>query len=426
MPASLTCVRDFSATSFEGSSDLWERGSVQVFEAPAMKMTNAPAVLLAVALSGLIGCKTSGLPSESTPTASDPVISVSRAPQPSLTDFADDKIKARAKELLKVRTSAGFPYKDLKGPENGPAVLYLALTAEDKSMKKDALKALPSTYTSSSNSDGRRIVDKPYGDAVLSFLQSENPAEQYYGLLAAKDCFGKDQFPAVKAKVLETAASHPKVGGRYQAFETLGSYGGRTEDPEAVQVYLKGFTDEPPPAYMALKWVTSGFSSTGKKEEVKITLIACLDSQSPAVRGEAIEALAKAFGREPEVFYQRAVDLTKDPSPFVRSKALTALGHVRDAKVYSVIEPLLDDPAETEIDLQVTDLLGKTFSKKLTTFGWGRVDGTALKTLSRVSGSVDKKDKFEMGQVSYKTENEDLAREVKAAKKWLGSKAAKG
>lgn len=390
-----------------------------------MKIQMATAAFMTITLLGLAGCKSPGPDAAPTATATIPAPARSTpAPTktPGLSDFADEAVKARAQELLKVRTTAGFPSKEIKGPENGPAVLYLALTAQDKEVKVHALKALGATYTSSSNSETQAQADQTYADAVLSFLNSENETYQYYALEAAKDCFKENAFPAVKDKVLEMASSHPKPGGRYQAFDTLGYYGGRSDDPEAVKVYIEGFDDEPPVAFTALRWVTSGFSSATQAQEVRAALLECLKKEDPAVRGQAIESLAKAASNDPEVFYQSAVDLTKDPSPYVRGKALSALGYVKDQKVYAVVLPLLDDSAKTETKQTVTDLLGKTKTRNRTTFGQGRVDGMALKTLAKVASSVDREDKFELGKIGYKTKDEDLAREVKAAKAWLAEK----
>ena len=336
-----------------------------------------------------------------------------------LTAFADDKIKARAAELARAHTDRGFPRDEVKGPENGPPLLYLALT-EEGAVKLDALKQLEFVYTSAnSNSKTQAKADKAYYDVILHFLNSPDETVQFYALKSADDCFGKEPDPGVKAKVLEMATSHPKVGGRFAAFETLGNYGNRGSDADALDAYIKGFKDEPPAAYMALYW-TRALGSSQRKDEIKAGLIELLDHKNEAVQGEAIFALGSNFGfSQGDIVLEKVPPYLKSESPYVRAKSLDALARVKDAKVYELLTPLLDDTAETKTTLPYTDLRGKDVSKPLSTFGWGRVDGTALKTLESVSRSVSRDNAFKLGKIEYKTQAEDITREVKRAKEWL-------
>ena len=345
------------------------------------------------------------------------------AQEVALTAFADDAIKARAAELAKLHTDRGFPRDEVKGPENGPPLLYLALTAEG-AVKLDALKQLEFAYTSANSSSKTQAkADKAYYDAILHFLNSSDETEQFYALKSADDCFGKEPDPGVKAKVLEMATSHPKVGGRYAAFETLGNYGNRGKDNAAMDAYLKGFQDEAPVAYMALFW-TRALGSSERKDDIKAALVGLLDHKSEAVQGEAIFALGSNFGfSQGEIVLEKVPPYLKSESAFVRAKSLDALARVRDAKVYELLKPLLDDKAETKIKLPYTDLRGKEVKKQISTFGWGRVDGTALKALESVSRSVSRDNPFKLGKVDYKTQADDIAREVKLAKEWLAKNA---
>ena len=379
---------------------------------------------LVATLLGATLCAGCGQPSQPSATNTPATPAVASTPEPTpeqkvdLTAFADDTVKARAQALAEAHDGKRFPREELKGPENGPALLYLVLTAEG-AVKTSALKQLDAAYTSSKSNEKQTLADKAHGEVVLHLLNSADEAEQYYGLMAAKDCFSKDGHKGVKAKVLEMAVSHPKAGGRYQAFDTLGYHGDRSTDTEALDVYLKGFQDEPIVVYMALYW-TRTLSNSPRKEEFKTALQALLDHQSEAVRGEALFAFGRNFGRsDGALVLEKATPMLQDPSPFVRAKALEALSDVKDPKVFEVLAPLLDDPAETKVQVEYTNLLGKAVNKRITTFGWGRVDGTALKTMRDDSRRLKHDPPYETGKVDFQKKAQDIAREVKAAKEWL-------
>ena len=137
------------------------------------------------------------------------------------------------------------------------------------------------------------------------------------------------------------------------------------------------------------------------------------------VRGDAIKVLANNFPKDIDLVIGEATAMLNDASPYVRAKTAEALGHVKDKKVLPLLASLLDDQAETKDGIERTDLLGETFTENHTTFGWNRVDGNALKALERASRSIAKDDKFEIGKINYKTQSEDIAEAVIAAKAWV-------
>lgn len=353
-------------------------------------------------------------PARTTPVAAEPV---------DLGAFADEAIKTKAAEMAAAHDNSGFPADFRKDKENAPAFLYLAATAEDEAVRHDALRQIASVYTTSDKSDSQMRVDENYDKVVLHYLGSDDQTELYYALKATKNSFRKESDPTIIKEVVRVGNNHPEAAGRQAAMASFAYLGSRGDHDDVIDLYVKAYSDEPIVASEALYWTRGSFSRSEKSEEVKQALIKTLASEEPGVRGRGIEALAQEFPKEADLVIEQATPLLKDESPFVRAKALDALSRLRDARVYNLAAPLLDDSAETKHRLKFTNIMGQSESINHSTFGWGRVDGTALKTIEKVSRYVEDKDaKFSLGKVDYKTKDDDIAREVEAVKKWLAAR----
>ena len=373
----------------------------------------------------LAGCAKGGLPNDrpSTPAtaqASPSPTSTSQAEASSdLGAFADDAVKERAAKLAESHTDKGFPREATQDPENGPAFLYLAATSSDPKIQLEALEKLESVYTTSSSSKTQTQADENYDKVVLHFLNSSDDSQRYYALQASGDSLRKDGSPAVLQRLIEIGSSDPNPAARFGAMSAFASMGHRADNSEVIDLYLKAYKDEPETAQIALKWTGMGFARANQRDEVKAALVELTKHENPAVRGEAAFDLGQVFNGDSSLVLTTLTPLLKDKSPYVRAKALDGLSYLKDPEVLTLMAPLLDDSATTNYRMPITNLLGKTQNKNFTTFGWSRVDGTALKSLERASGNIDRATKFDLGKVEYKTKDQDIAREVKRAKDWL-------
>ena len=139
---------------------------------------------------------------------STPVVAATAgAAEKDLTAFATDEIKARAAELVALHTEKGFPYKELEGPTNGPALLYLSLASKDEKIQLNALKKLSSTYTSNPKSETQALAGPELQEVILKFLNEGNDAQLYHALNATGHSFGTLGNPEVVKKVIEIASS---------------------------------------------------------------------------------------------------------------------------------------------------------------------------------------------------------------------------
>lgn len=345
---------------------------------------------------------------------------VEETPSVDLVAFADEAIKKKAAELLAEHTGNAFQSKVLGKKENAKAFLYLAATSEDPKVAGDALRALRFTFDSNPKNDSREFAGEFYAPVVLHHLKGENKALVVSALESSVHGLGKEPHPELLQEVLRLGAESPEVEIRFGALSALASYGGRGKDAKVNELYLKAFQDEPLVAGKALQW-SSGALAKGEKKDLFMGKYTELSKhEHPLVRGMAAQAAAATYPFEEEYVIGLAEPLLKDSSPYVRGKALGALGGMRDKRVFAMLETLLDDQAETDLVVEYKGVDGKDKKEKFTTFGNRRVDGMAVKEIGTASFlQLDKDKKFKPGKVGFKTKDEDMAKNVKATKEWL-------
>ncbi len=377
----------------------------------------------------LSGCAKPGLPNESpapqatTQAQTTPQVPVTPEPEADLGAFADDAVKARAAKLAESYTEKGFPREASQDKDNGPAFLYLAATSSSPDVQLEALKKLDSVYTTSSTSKTQAQADENYDKVVLHFLNSSDDAQRYYALEASGDSLRKDGSPQVLERLIEIGSSDPNPAARFGAMSAFAKMGHRSDNSDVIDLYLKAYKDEPETAQIALKWTGTGFARANQRDDVKAAMVELTKHENPAVRGEAAFDLGQVFNDDSTLVIETIKPLLKDKSPYVRAKALDGLSYLKDPEVLKLIAPSLDDSATTNYRMPITNLLGKSGNHNYTTFGWSRVDGTALKSLERASGQIDRKTKFELGKIDYKTKDKDITSEVERAKAWLAKNA---
>lgn len=199
---------------------------------------------------------------------------------------------------------------------------------------------------------------------------------------------------------------------------------GWAKTPETVDTFTQAVKGEPIVASEALfRWDNKTHELSDKKP-LHALVLPLLDHSDPGLRGRALEVVTEtvADADKPKLV-EKITSMLKDPNPYVRSEAASALADLRNVASASKLAPLLDDKEKNTYDISYTNLLGSPDTQHHDGSAWSRVDDAALWALQKMTSTMPVEQKFQYARIDHKSVDADIAREVARAKKWLAEHA---
>jgi len=380
-----------------------------------MKMRTT-GIILALALAG---CQPSNEPSTTaTPPATSRTPAITATPRATP---AEDTAQVDTSALLAQLDGDKFPYEEAKKKENGPVFLAIAETSENSDAVVAALRGLINTYSSRQESEKRNSAGEDYKAVIAKHLASEDPKVKHWAIRASAHALGENPAPEVVDQLVVFITEGPVVGQRHDAVDVMNSLKDYAKDPKVAEALYVALDDEHPAvrseALFRLRGKTYGLE---EKEKFLNKGLELTGHEDPGVRGRALSFVGK-LGRDHEDKVKPVLlEGLKDPHPYPRSEALSALAYMKATDALPEIMPLLDDSEKNTYQITFENLLGQKDRVHHDGSPWSRVDDAALRSIKSMTFMM-KEQKFELGDIKGKTKEEDIAREVGRAKEWYAN-----
>lgn len=303
--------------------------------------------------------------------------------------FADEAVKAKAEELLKVLDAGEFKFKISDDENNALALLHLAHTAEDSGTAAAALNAIAIGY-SDRKREGDRLADADYHAVVAYRLATDDLHILAAAFKAAKNSTGvKPPDPKVVAALLDHAHHQSTLAGRMLALDALSQLSPATGP---VQIAFLHALEHESPAFVALALRAMRSRDFAERASLEARLVAFVSHADPGVRAQAANALVELdYSKGARARYTKVLlPLLDDPHPVVRGEAAWGLGGMRSRAAAEKLVALLDDNRQARLDLDGwTHMDGSADRQILSATSSGTVASVAMLALSLLSNTTD-------------------------------------
>jgi hypothetical protein len=343
---------------------------------------------------------------------------------PSALVVLSDAEQARVPEVLAELRNGSFS-RSVVIHDNARVLLSLAETSTDPSVATAALRGLLTTWTHSPRyAERMALVTPEYAAIVLRRMGDEDTGVQAAAIKASVKCLlGDAPNVEVATRLSELATRHPLAAGRHEALEALWHSSVIVDTPAHIAPFVAAL-DAPEPwlvsgALFRLGAFGAGWPAQGPLRGRLRELLAHAD---PGVRGRAATALSAIVGPQDadrDAVAQAILPLLRDPHPFPRSAAATALAWLDYRPAVHELVALLDDHASNVYDLRDFTLLdGTPGLSHHDGSPWSRVDDAALRALQSFSSRVGTRFTFD---VQHERVDTDLAVAGGVARAWYQS-----
>ena len=330
-------------------------------------------------------------------------------------------IPAEATVLVQHMEKGKFKFEELSRKENGPLFVHLAKHSEDPGVLIGALDGMARTYRADKESEKKNLADNDYDAAVLRCLDSNDEGVLAAAMAAAKYALLDSPNEDVIRRICNVGSNHDCGGARVQALNILFLVRNYAANPRILDVFVKALADEPCVASTSLFHASYGWTQSDKAPEIKSSIEKLLGHTDAGVRGRAIETLGEFYKSDSEFIITKATPLLEDSNAFVRASAIKALGAVRDPRTIHLMMPLSDDSAKCTYEIEYTNLVDQKERVYHDGSPWSRVDDAVLREISSVTYGLGDEKRFKLGDIGYKTVDEDIAREKKRLQAWYQS-----
>lgn len=311
-----------------------------------------------------------------------------------------------------------FPYQEIRKKENGPGYLAIAASSEDPKAIVASLKAVIQTYTNRPDAKKRNFAGEDYKKMIAKHLASSDPAVKHWAIQASPSALGENPDPEVLAQLVKFMTDGEVEGQRHDAIDVLNGMKDYTKNEAVAEALFKALGDAHP-AVVSESLFRLGGRSYGLADQAKFRdrAIELVEHKDPGVRGRALRLVATLGRGKEATITPLFVKALKDPHPYVRSEAVSALARIKSLDSIPEMMAMLDDSEKNTYDISFNNLLGKTDRVHHDGSAWSRVDDAVLRGLATMTfGLKDKK--FDYGKIEGKTKDADIAREVGLAKEW--------
>lgn len=377
----------------------------------------------AMLLFTLAGCQQPADTPTATPSAAPTTVVATpeSTESPSATETPSQSAEVDSSALLAQLEGDKFPYKETKKKENGPGYLAIASTSTDDDTIVAALKAVRETYIGKESVKSKNFAGDDYKAMILKHLASENPKVKHWAIHASGPALGDNPDPKVVEQITIFMTEGTVEGQRHDAIDVINRMKDYTKNPQVAEALFKALGDKHP-AVVSEALFRLNSKSYGLQDKAKFLdkAVELASDKDPGVRGRAIEFAGSLARGSEEKVTPLFVKALKDPHPYVRSEAASALGRIKSLKSIPEMMPLVDDSEKNTYDIKFKNLLGNNDRVHHDGSAWSRVDDAVLYTIGSMTYSLKDK-QFKYGKIVGKTKDQDIAREVGRVKEWFAA-----